>query len=94
MRIQEILVNEMDMGGLTLEKAETVDHILKSADLRQWVERLEDMLDDYDTDHDIMSLASEIKKIGEDIGVGDDRPGGTDEKPGPLVLVGAMFITR
>lgn len=92
-RIREILVNEMDEGGLTQEEAEAADHILGSADLRQWVEHLEDLLDSYDANHDIRSLVSQLKKIGDSIGVGDDGPGGADEEPGPLVLVGAMFIT-
>ena len=91
--IRGILVNEMDGGGLTQEEAEAADHILGSADLRQWVEHLEDLLDSYDANHDVRSLVSQLKKIGDSIGAGDNGPGGADEEPGPLVLVGAMFIT-
>lgn len=92
-KIPEILVNEVDRGGLTEEAAQAVDHILKSADLRQWVDDLEDLEDDYNATHDIKSLILQLKKIGDNIGAGDDKADGSDEAPGPLVLVGAMFIT-
>ena len=92
-RIRDVLDEEIVKGNLPVEEGETIDGILDSADLLQWSEDLEMILDDYDTGRDVKSLAARLRKIGSNIGVETDGPDGAAEKPGPLVLVGAMFIT-
>ena len=92
-KIRDIVDEEMGEGNLPVEEGEAVDRILDSADLLQWTEDLEVLLEDYDSKSDTKSLVAGLKKISDNIGVETDRDESVAEDSGRLVLVGAVFIT-
>ena len=93
-KIRGVIDDEVGRGNLPLAEGEAVDKILDSAGLLQWDDDMESLLDDYDARRNIRSLVGQLRRIGDNIGVNADKPSGeAEEKPGRLVLVGAVFIT-
>ena len=92
-KIRDIIDEEMSRGGLSVEEGEAIDEILDSADLLQWNDDLESLLDYHEAGGDVKSMVARLRRISDSIGVetGADT-GATEEDPGRLVLVGAMFI--
>ena len=92
-KIRIAIESEIEEGRLPIEEGEAVDAMLDSADLLQWGDDLDSILEEYYSSADIKALVAQLRRLCEDIGVETDRDADPEpETPGKLTLVGAMFI--
>lgn len=80
-------------GDLTEEDAEEAGSMLDLADLKQWGDYLDDLLDRYGTGKGVSLAIKDLKKIGKDMATRTAGETHETADPGKLVLVGALFVS-